>query len=92
MPLDQYSSWPTEIQLRAVEHFGMDLEVGVRAHADFEAFALSPLDEGQLPVGPPGRPGPPGEMVDLDVPDMRGVLWIGLAGSGHAAAFARRLV
>ena len=70
-----------EVQARAVQHLGVLLQIGIRAHADLEALALGPLEEGQLPVGPTGRAGVAREMVDLDVADVRGVLRVGLARS-----------
>ncbi len=81
-----------KIQARAVQHLGVLLEIRVGAHADLEALAFGPLDEGQLPVGPTRRPGVARQMVDLDVADMRGVLRIRCARPRHAPALARRLV
>ena len=81
-----------QIQTRAVQHLGVLFEIGIRAHADLEALAFGPLDERQLPVGPTRRTGIARQMVDLDVPDMGGVLRIGRARAGHPPALARRLV
>ena len=71
---------------------GMGLEVGVRAHTDLEPLALGPLDERELPVGPTRRPRVPGEMVELDVADVRGVLRVGRARARDAPPLPRRLV
>ena len=81
-----------QIQARTVEHLGVILEIGVRAHADLESFAFGPLDERQLPVRPPCRTGVAGQVVELDVPDVRGVLRIGRTRARHATPLARRLV
>ena len=68
-----------EVQAGAVEHLGVLLQIGVGADADFETLALGPLNEGQLPVGPPRRPRVARQVVELDVPDVGRVLRVGRA-------------
>src|SRR5580698_1895531 len=81
-----------EIEACALQHLRVLAQIVIGTNADLEAFLLRPLYEGQLPIWPTGRPGIAGEVVDLDVADVRGVLRIGCARSGDATPLAGWLV
>ena len=81
-----------EIEARAVQHFRVFFEVGIRTHPDLETLAFGPLDKRQLPIRPTGRSGVARQMVDLDVADVCSVLRIGRARPRHATTLARGLI
>ena len=70
----------------------MVFQVGVGDDVDVVTATFGPLQERKLPVGPAGRSRPGRQMVERQVPDVRGHLRIRRRGRRDAAAEPGRLV